>query len=137
MARNNGTALSEEDGIQAIQGIRRLQAISRTSIITPNLEAEKKGITEFLQRILVQHADELLACWSAVRFEYEPLVGSVSLVVDRILSIRNSRLIAKEIAAAPPENPTAPLTNPDGTPSAAAQDAPVNAPASNIIHIAH
>lgn len=138
MARNQGTALSEQDGLQAIQGIRRLQAIAKTSIITPNIEAEKAGITSFLQKILLEHADELLACWSAVRFEYEPFVGSLSLVMDRISSIRRSRMLANQVAqdgAAPPENETAPLTQDDGKPTPAAQDAPVNAEPSNIIHV--
>ena len=139
MARNQGTALDEQDGLNAIQGIRRLQAIAKQSILTPNIEAEKAGILQFLQKILMEHADELLACWSAVRFEYEPFVGSVSLVFDRINSIRQTRLLANQVAkqgAAPPENPTAPLTQPDGTPTPAAADSAVNAPTSNIIHIA-
>ena len=139
MARNKGTALDEQDGLKAIQGIRRLQAIEKTAIITPNIEAEKSGITAFLQNILLGHADELLACWSAVRFEYEPFVGSVSLVMDRINSIRRTRVLANQVArdgAAPPETETSPLTTDEGKPTPAAQDAPVNAPASNIIHIA-
>ena len=139
MARNKGTALDEQDGLKAIQGIRRLQAIAKTSILTPNVEAEKAGIIAFLQNILMSHADELLACWSAVRFEYEPFVGSVSLVFDRIDSIRRTRLLANQVAkdgAAPPENSTAPLTQDDGKPTPAAADAAVNAPTSNIIHVA-
>jgi hypothetical protein len=136
MARNQGTALNEQDGLQAIQGIRRLQAISKQTVITPNLEAEKAGIIAFLQKTLMEHADELLACWSAVRFEYEPFVGSLSLVMDRISSIRRSRILANQVAAAPPENDTAPLTQDDGKPTPAAADSPVNQPESNIIHIA-
>jgi len=138
MARNNGTALSEQDGLQAIQGIRRLQAIAKQSILTPNVEAEKAGIMSFLQKTLLEHGDELLACWSAVRFEYEPFVGSISLVMDRVNSIRKNRILANQVAkdgAAPPENETAPLTDDSGKPTPAAQDAPANAPASNIIHI--
>ncbi len=136
MARNKGTALDEADGRQAIQGIRRLQAIAKTALVTPNIEAEKAGILNFLQKVLLEHADELLACWSAVRFEYEPFVGSLSLVFDRISSIRRTRVLASQVAAAPPENDTAPLTQDDGKPTAVAQDSPVNAPQSNIIHIA-
>src|ERR1051325_11480409 len=102
--RNQGTALDEQDGLQAIQGIRRLQAIAKQTILTPNIEAEKAGIQQFLQKILLEHADELLACWSAVRFEYEPFVGSISLVFDRVHSIRRSRMLANQVAAAPPEN---------------------------------
>jgi hypothetical protein len=135
MARNNGTALSEADGLQAIQGIRRLQAIATSKILTPNVEAEKAGILGFLQKTLLEHGDELLACWSAVRFEYEPFVGSISLVFDRVNSIRRNRILANQVPAQPPENETAPLTQDDGKPTAAAQDAAVNAPASNIIHI--
>ena len=134
--RNQGTALDEQDGLQAIQGIRRLQAIAKQTILTPNIEAEKAGIQQFLQKILLEHADELLACWSAVRFEYEPFVGSISLVFDRVNSIRRSRMLANQVAAAPPENDTAPLTQDDGKPTPKAEDAPVNQPASNIIHIA-
>jgi len=139
MARNKGTALDEQDGLQAIQGIRRLQEISKQAILTPNVEAEKAGIHAFLQKTLLEHADELLACWSAVRFEYEPFVGSVSLVMDRINSIRRTRVLANQVAkdgAAPPETETAPLTQDDGKPTPAAQDAAVNQPTSNIIHIA-
>jgi hypothetical protein len=134
--RNNGTALDEETGLKAINAVRRLQAISKTSIINPNLEAEKAGLLAFLQKTLFEHADEFLACWSAVRFEYEPFVGSVSLVFDRINSIRRTRMLANQVPVAPPENETAPLTQDDGKPTAAAADAAVNAPASNIIHIA-
>ncbi len=133
MAHNQtqGTALNQEMGLQAINAVRRLQQISKTVILTPNLEAEKTGLQNFLHSTLINHADELLACWSAIRFEYEPLVGSVSLVIDRILSIRRSRILANEVPAQPPENPTAPLTPDNGdTPDSGGRSE------SNIIHIA-
>lgn len=131
--------MTDDIGRQAILGIRRLQEIAQAAIVTPNLEAEKAGIVSFLQNTLFNHADELLACWSAVRFEYEPFVGSLSLVFDRISSIRRTRLLANQVAqdaVAPPENETAPLTQDDGKPTPSAKDAPVNQPESNIIHIA-
>jgi hypothetical protein len=56
-------------------------------------------------------------------------------VFDRVNSIRRNRILANQVPAQPPENETAPLTQDDGKPTAAAQDAAVNAPASNIIHI--
>lgn len=133
MSRNQGTALSQEQGQKAIQAIRALYELNKQKILTPNGEAEKAGLQKFVNDTVIQHADELLACWSAVRFEYEPLVGTVSLVVDRILSIRRNRILADQIPVAPPENPTSPLTQDDGKPSANAADA--NAEPSNIIHV--
>lgn len=103
-------ALQHEEGQNLIAAIRRLHELENSKIITTNQEAEKAGIINLVKTKTAEHADELLACWSAVRFEYEPLVGSISLFMDRVSSIRRNRMLANQIPAAPPENDTAPLT---------------------------
>ena len=129
---NRGTALPEEQGQKAIMAIRRLQEISKQTILTPNGEAEKAGLTRFVNETLAAHADEMFACWSAVRYEYEPFVGSLSLVFDRVSSIRRNRLLANQVPAAPPENDTKPLTPESEVNKPAADEA---AAPSNIIHV--
>jgi len=132
---NRGTALTEEQGQNAIIAIRRLHELNKQTILTPNLEGEKVGLQKFIGDVVSQHADELLACWSAVRFEYEPFVGSLSLVFDRVTSIRRSRLLANQMPAQPPENDTKPLTQDDGRPTPDATDSAAQAEPSNIIHV--
>lgn len=132
---NRGNALGEDQGQKAIMAIRRLHELSKQTITTPTIDAEKAGLINFINNTVIAHADELLACWSAVRYEYEPFVGSLSLVFDRVSSIRRNRMLANQVPAQPPENETAPLTQDDGKPTPAATDSPEQAPASNIIHI--
>ena len=85
---NKGTALDQETGQKLIFAIRRLTELGKTKIVNPNTEAEKAGLQKFVNDTVIAHADELTACWSAVRFEYEPFVGTMSLVMDRISSIK-------------------------------------------------
>jgi hypothetical protein len=83
----NRTPLTDEQAQQIGGAIHALKEIGTTKIISPKHEAEQKGNLAFLQRILVDHADELLASWFAVHHEYEPLVGSFAALLSRATGV--------------------------------------------------
>jgi hypothetical protein len=120
----NRTPLTDDEAQQIGGAIHALKEIGTTKIISPKHEAEQKGNLAFLQRILVDHADELLASWFAVHHEYEPLVGSFAALLSRATGVIQRTQAARAAAQQKqPESTTA-------TEAAAADAAP--AP-SNII----
>lgn len=82
--------LAFDKGQKLIQAVQRLRELSSETIVTKNTDAEKAGLQAFLSAECTNHADELLACWLAVRREYEPLVGVIATVLDRVGAIRRN-----------------------------------------------
>jgi hypothetical protein len=81
--------LTEQQVVQVIGAIRRLTEIRNTAIQTANTEAEFKGLSNFVAREVLNHADELIGCWMAVHNEYEPLIRSVGVLFSRVNSALN------------------------------------------------
>lgn len=58
-----------------------------SALVTPNTEtmkAEHAGLKSYLSETLLSHAGELLACYSVVHNEYQPLLQSIATIVRRI-----------------------------------------------------
>jgi hypothetical protein len=79
--------------------LSRLHELANQSVLTPTSDAERRGIMEFLQRVLPAHANELLACWLAIRHEYEPMVKIVAAVMRRAQAVNAKLEPAVEHAA--------------------------------------
>lgn len=78
--------------MQQIQNIgaayARLMELKAQKVLTVNTETEVKGLLEFLSSELIAHADELIACWLAVRTEYEPILSCIARATNRIQGMR-------------------------------------------------
>lgn len=88
--------------VQDIQNIgaayARLIELRDQKVVTVNTEAELKGLIEFLSKELIDNADELLACWLAVKTEYEPALSLLSRISIRVagLNHRRAEILAKQ-----------------------------------------
>lgn len=83
--------------IQDIQSIgaayARLMELRAQKVLTVNTETEVRGLVEFLSSELIGHADELIACWLAVKTEYEVLLTTVGRMLARVDGIRAKRAV--------------------------------------------
>lgn len=79
---------------QQIQNIgvayARLMELKSQKVLTVNTETEVRGLLEFLSGELIAHTDELLACWLAVKTEYEPILHCIARAASRIVGIQNA-----------------------------------------------
>lgn len=77
---------------QQIQNIgaayARLIELKQQKVLTINTETEVKGLLEFLSSELIAHADEFIACWLAVRTEYEPILRCIARATTRVQGMR-------------------------------------------------
>lgn len=86
-----------QDVAQQIGGaLQRLKEIGSATIISPQFEAEQKGLIQFLNRSLLTYADELIACWLAVQYEYEPLVLGFAGLMSRANGILMRKMQAAQ-----------------------------------------
>jgi hypothetical protein len=113
--------LTEQQVVQVIGAIRRLTEIRNTAIQTANTEAEFKGLSNFVAREVLNHADELIGCWMAVHNEYEPLVRAAGVFFTRVNSALNFSQPQTTPAAAEP-----PAGDANGNNQADASPAPDN-----------
>ena len=79
--------------------LHRIEEIAAKKVVAPGDEAERRGQEQFLQRVLVEHAHDLLACWFTMQQQYKPLI----LGVTSLLAHANA---AMSRAAATPPTPT-------------------------------
>lgn len=79
-------------GVNSLGGaLHRLHELKAQSVLTPNLEAEVRGLIEFLSAGLIEHASELIACWVAVKTEYEPALNLLATMSNRVNHIHAAR----------------------------------------------
>jgi hypothetical protein len=114
---NQRVPLTDDEAQQIGGAIHALKEIGTTKIISPQHEAEQKGNLAFLQRILVEHADELLASWFAVHHEYEPLVGSFAALLSRATGVIQRTQAARAAAQAKTDEKPAEAPNDAPAPS--------------------
>ncbi len=67
--------------------LQRLAELKQKSIITKEDDQERAATERYIQEQAVLHLNELVACWVAVRQEYEPLLAAVTTVASRVLSV--------------------------------------------------
>lgn len=92
----NQVKLTFESASALAGALTRLTELSANEIINPKDEAEKKGLEQFLSNNVPQHLNELLACWFAVRNEYEPLINGFVGLISRSNAIitKNNKIPA-------------------------------------------
>lgn len=69
----------------------RLIELREQKVLTVNTEAEVKGLVEFLSSEFLAHASEFLACWIAVKSEYEPALHLLARIGTRVTAIREAK----------------------------------------------
>lgn len=87
----NPNPLSPERATQIGVSLTRWSEIGTGKIIDPRSEAEVAGLRNFFSSVMVEHGNELLACWLAVRSEYEPLIQVIERIGQRIAGIKAAR----------------------------------------------
>ncbi len=97
---NPNVPLTHAEGTQLGEVYARWVELRNQSIKTPTSAAEIKGCAEFLGNTLVAHASEFIGCWMAVRNEYEPMLGLLSRVSQRIAGINKQQADARASAEA-------------------------------------
>lgn len=90
------TPITREQAVQASKAVRRLAELKSKTILTTNEESESAGLFTFLSNFFADHQGEFLACWFAVRDEYEPMIGMFSLLQLRANNFNQAR--EKEVA---------------------------------------
>lgn len=90
-------------GVNQLGGaLHRLHELRQQTVQTPTLEAEVRGLIEFLSGSLIEHASELIGCWVAVKTEYEPALNLLATMSNRVINIHAAR--AAKSNATPPES---------------------------------
>lgn len=107
---NENLPLTPEKASQIGVALQRYREIGASAIINPRNEAELTGLRNFFCQVMIDHGNEFMGCWMAVRSEYEPLVQVIERIAQRISSIgaaRNAQRVA-ELQAAQSAQPAAP-----------------------------
>jgi hypothetical protein len=62
--------------------LQKIEELTAKTIVEKSDEAERLGNEQFLQRVLREHAFELLSCWFTMTKQYKPLIqGFASLLL--------------------------------------------------------
>ena len=83
----NKTPLTDDEARQIGGALHRLAEIGSSKIINPAAEAEQKGLLNFLSRVLVEHADEMLASWYVCNTEYQVLINGFAALLSRATGV--------------------------------------------------
>jgi len=97
--------LELNEGRDLINAVNKLNALSAQKILTKTSDAEKAGLDSYVRTALYEHASVLLACWFAVRTEYEPLINSVGAILNRVNGMKQLHEQAVAAAAEKEEAP--------------------------------
>lgn len=92
--------ITREQAVQASKAVRRLTELRNMAQHTANEDSEQLGLVKFLDTFFADHQGEFLACWFAVRDEYEPMIGMFSILQLRTQNFNAMR--AREAADAAP-----------------------------------
>lgn len=106
------TPITAEEANKARNAVVRLHALNQTKIVTKDGDAEKRMLSDYLNKFTSQHVDELIGGWFVLRYEFEPLLGALAPIVARLTpqqpsqpqpSITSSDVV-KDNSEAAPEN---------------------------------
>jgi hypothetical protein len=114
--------ITEAKGKQMLEAMQTLYRLKKQAIVTPESEALTKGCTDFISRSVVQHADELIACWAAVHFEYEPLINAIGGPLRRLAMMQQMQQAQQAQTIVKKQDPISAAEEVSAT-SAAAQSA--------------
>lgn len=71
----------------ALDHLRQLES---QAIATPTSEATKRALREFLFKSFTRHGSELLGAYFTLKGEYEPLIGTLSILFRRVNATINT-----------------------------------------------
>jgi hypothetical protein len=80
-------SLSRQRFNEIAGALARLAEINENTILSPTVEAELKGVREFLTNAFVQHGSEFLGAWNTLKEEYQPLLRAFAIVTSRVSGI--------------------------------------------------
>lgn len=89
------TPLSVNDIHNMQVAMHKIKKLRSQSVVTPNLESEITGLTQFIVKTFLQHADEFVGTWIVMNTEYEPLLQGVRRMFSRIEDINASERAAR------------------------------------------
>jgi hypothetical protein len=104
METTRNIPLNQDEATKIAGAFARLHELKSAVIKTDTANAEQKGLQEYLAAAMVEHASEFIGCWFAVRNEYEPLIGLVARISQRVSGINETQRI--QLAAAQPKQNT-------------------------------
>lgn len=99
--------LTPQQMTQISEAYTRFLELRQQTIVTPTTSAELKGLSEFLAQSLIDHAGEFIGCWFAIRNEYEPIIGLITRVSQRVIGLnaqQHAQLIASHAGQQRPES---------------------------------
>jgi hypothetical protein len=85
------TPLTQDEATKIAGAYTRFMELRGQAIKTPTADAELAGTVEYLSHALLEHASEFIGCWFAIRNEYEPLIGVLAQVSQRVVGVVASR----------------------------------------------
>lgn len=80
----NTKPITAEEANKARNALLRLNALNESKIITKDGDAEKRMVSDFLNKFVGAHVNELLGCWFVMHYEFEPLLGALAPIVARL-----------------------------------------------------
>ena len=89
---SNTKQMEDKTAVEIGGALARLAELKTKKIVEKDDAAENRGLEKFLQREMVEHAEEFLGCWFTIRNQYQPLIqGFASLIMRADAVIANVR----------------------------------------------
>lgn len=77
--------ITAEEASKARNALLRLNTLNESKIITKDGDAEKRMVSDFLNKFATTHVNELLGCWFVLHYEYEPLLSGLAPIISRLM----------------------------------------------------
>jgi hypothetical protein len=88
MSNEKTPNLTQQEMQQLAEAYARFSFLRNATIKQAKDDAEIRGLTEHMARTFIDHASEFIGCWFGVRNEYEPIIGLVAQVAERVCAVR-------------------------------------------------
>lgn len=98
--------LTKEEAAKLGGAFQRFTELRAKAVKTEAEVAELTGLSEYLAITLIDHAAEFIGCWFAVRDEYEPILGLLARVGQRVSGITAMQQAAYNAAQQPAPEPS-------------------------------
>jgi hypothetical protein len=113
---NESKPLTRQLAAQILTEFDRLGELYESQIATPQREAEIRALEQSIGSALFAFGPELISAWMVNKTEYEPLIGGIATVLERVDFVRQQR--ASRINAMRAQQQAAPLIVPAAVPPA-------------------
>jgi len=88
---NQNQPLTREVVMKIATAINRLHALNQQKLATPDSDAEKDSLSNYVAAGLTHHAAEFINAWLCVADEYSPLVSAFSSLQLRAANMARAR----------------------------------------------